>query len=149
VIRGLLSFVVLGLLGCSGASSGDDDDTSGAPTSCDWVEDRMGTYLQRFTETSGNCGPIPDALGRLDNSAPLPENCALDADDRVTENGCKLERAFTCTDEPNDFVTSTVAVSTQQDEAGALITGKATITARHLDGSTVCVSTYNFRAERQ
>lgn len=145
----MLRFLVVAPLMLLGCSSPADDAEPEGPTSCDWVEDRMGTYLSRSTETDGNCGPIPDALGRIDNSGPLPEGCVLDAEDRVTENGCKLERSFSCTQEADGLVFSYVAVTTQQDEAGAHITGKLTMIARDLDGATLCVSTYTMRADRQ
>jgi hypothetical protein len=137
----ILALIATGLLGCGG----EDDEISCSS------DERSGTYLSTFTEQSGNCGPIPEQLGRLDDAEALPDTCALDAEDRWSEAECKLERAFTC-EEPGvgEGVTAAyVAVTEQTDEDGGSLTGTLTVTVFEPDGSVMCKSTYRTTIERQ
>lgn len=140
--RGLSALLLLVLPAC-----GDGGD---AATACD-RSDRSGTYLLQFTERSGDCGPIPEQLGRLDDAEALLEECALDAPDRWTEGDCKLERAYTCAEdgiEPGAS-SSWVAVTTQADDSGSRITGTVTVRVSDARGVQLCRGTYGFEASRQ
>lgn len=113
--------------------------------------ERSGTYLMTFSERSGDCGPIPEQLGRLDDAEALPEECTLDAPDRWSEGECKLERAYTCEEdgiEPG-ATSSWIAVTSQADDSASRITGTVTVRILGADGVQLCRSTYGFSASRQ
>jgi hypothetical protein len=140
----MIRILLIGLLalGCSGA---EDEPVECAQT------DRSGTYLFQHSETSGNCGAIPDQLGQLDASAAVAPACTLDAPDRWTEADCKLERAYTCAEEgigPGWYSTG-VGVTEQQDSAGDTIAGLFTLTVYDASGLVQCKSTYELTATRQ
>lgn len=133
---------------CAACGSGDDD--GGGAITCA-PEERTGTYRLRYTTLDGNCGDVPESIGRLDNAAAeLGDGCTFDAEDRWTENDCKLERAFTCPAESigPGMKTRTVAVSTQEDDSGAHLTGTTTVTVLQANGQVACVGTYELNATR-
>lgn len=135
------------LLVCAVGCGGSDGESS---FTCSPAE-RSGTYLLTYTERSGDCGPIPEQLGRLDDAEALPEECMLDAADRWSEDACKLERAYTCAEdgvEPGASG-SWVAVTTQADDSGGRITGTVTVRILGADGVQLCRSTYDITASRQ
>lgn len=132
------------LLGCSG--SGEDDESFTCAQT-----DRQGTYLVQLTELSGDCGPIPEQLGRLDDPTALPNTCSLDAPDRWSNGDCKLERSYSC-EEPGigaGVTSQTIAVTDQADDSGSHITGTVTLRVLDVDGTQLCRSTYDFDAIRQ
>jgi hypothetical protein len=135
---------ILGLL-VSGCGGSDDE-----PVECSRT-DRSGTYLVQMTETSGNCGPIPDQLGRLDDAEALPAVCAHDAADRWSDGDCKFERAYSCLEDGvgPGYTSSSVAVTEQQDSDGGSFTGLVTITVFDAAGAVACKSTYELTATRQ
>lgn len=102
--------------------------------------DRTGTYLATYVERSGNCGALPEQLGRLESSEPVDGYgpCAKAGPDVWSNDECTLERSLECADG-----TSGVAISTQQDSSGDVLTG--TFTLRGLD----CTSTYDVESVRQ
>lgn len=140
---------ILGLGLLLGACSGSDGGSS-APIECAQT-DRVGTYLSHLVERDGGkCGPIADALGRID-SEELPAGCSFDAPDRWSEGDCKLERAYSC-DEPGigaGYTSKSVAVTRQQASDGSKITGTVTITILEPNGTVGCASTYDLTATRQ
>jgi hypothetical protein len=139
-------FAAGALLACACSSS---SDATVLPSHCD-ISDRMGTYLDHYAERSGGtCGAIPDQVGRVDGPSGLPEGCALDGDDRVSENGCKLERTYTC-DFPADGVIASYTGVTQAEDAGAnRLIGILTVRVSDSSGSFLCSSTYDLTFTRQ
>lgn len=131
------------ILGLTGIACGGSED--GTPGGCNIFEDRNGTYLLRFSERSGNCGAIPDQLARLESDAPLQEGCILTADDTISDDGCTLERSYSCLIDGTE--SDWVAVTTQEDSSAETITG--TITVSFDDGLQSCTSTYSVLATRQ
>ena len=145
----LLTGLVVALAGCTvSAPDDDDDDDDDDQIECSST-DRIGTYLLETPERDGTCGAIPSQVGRVEDPTALPVGCVLDAPDRWSDGGCSLERAYTCTDAPNNLITSWTGITTQQDSNGDLVTGVLSVRATELDGTFVCSSTYGFRAERQ
>ncbi len=147
----LLGIAILVGACSSDGDSGDGDGGGDTPIECS-AADRTGTYLMRYETLSGTCGDIPESIGRLENAAQeLAEGCVFNADDRWTDDDCKLERAITCPF-PEACAGCTlrgVAVTTQQTEDGSLITGTTTVTALDSDGTLGCTGTYRIRGERQ
>jgi hypothetical protein len=141
-VRALSALLLLVLPACGG-----DGD---AATACE-RSDRSGTYLMQFSERSGDCGPIPEQLGRLDDAEALLDGCALDAPDRWTEGDCKLERAYTCAEDgiEQGASSSWVAVTTQADDSGSRIIGTVTVRISDAGGAQLCRGTYEFSASRQ
>lgn len=110
--------------------------------------DRSGTYLMRFSESSGNCGPIADGVVTFDNSG-AGLGCAVDFE-RWSDGNCKLERGVTCDSPGDNQRLSVTAVTEQQDDDGKEISGTATYTVTNLStGASVCVGTYDVTANRQ
>lgn len=139
-------------IGCYGSNGGSDDDDPGSGSASCSQSDRVGTYLLEYYETSGDCGPIPSTLTRLDGGSGVPDGCSLDAADRWSANDCKLERAYTCnlqTADGTPIVASYVAIAEQQDDDAESIGGIITITVTNSAGAFVCASTYEIAAERQ
>jgi hypothetical protein len=124
------------LLACSSAPS--DPASPAAPTSCDPLT-RSGTYLFHYVTVSGNCGPIADALINLGAASmqSAQNGCTLAAS-TLSDGQCKLEDVLEC---PGN-VTFT-EVSTEQNSAGSVITGEASVS------SPSCAGTYDLTATRQ
>lgn len=137
---GLIGLGALVLLGCSAGGE------SGLAITCS-AADRTGTYLQRFETLSGDCGDIPEALGRVD--AGLPATCTLDAPDRLSEGECKLERAYTCQADAAGATAKYVAVSTQEADDGSRLVGTLSVRGLNADGTLACSGTYRITATRQ
>lgn len=133
---------------CALAGCGGDDGEAALECS---RSDRGGTYLLEYSERSGDCGPLPDALSRLDDAEAVGEGCRLDAPDRWSADSCRLERAYTC-EEPGvgpGVTSSSVAVTEQRDGSGDRLTGLLTIRLRDADGRVLCSGTYDVTATRQ
>lgn len=120
---------------------------SGGEVTCSRA-DRIGTYLMTFAERSGNCGPSPDQLVRLDPDAPLDPTCEIAAPDVWSADECQLERSVTCVT-PDDLHVSGVMVSEQRDSDGEHITAIYSVTVRDGSGAALCQSTYDVDAVRQ
>lgn len=130
------------LVGC-----GPEDDKT---FTCE-QSDRVGTYIFHYEERpNGTCGPHPDEVARLDNSA-LPPECQYDAPDTWSADQCRLDRSITCCS--GNTCTSLVGFTEQRDENGARITGIASIQIQQFDPSgnvaDGCTSTYDLAATRQ
>lgn len=134
-MKNLILFLVV-LVGCSG-----EDE----PEPCDLAH-RKGTYLQVAKERSGDCGPLPDQVTRLDGE--LPAECTLDAPDEISADQCKVSRSWTCAIASPPGSVQAVGVSTERD-AGARLTGIITMTIRDGAGDYVCSGTYDVMFTRQ
>jgi hypothetical protein len=135
----IAALIATGLLGCGG---GEDDEIS-----CS-ASDRSGAYLISYVERDGDCGDIPDNVGRFDGSGGVPDNCELDAPDAVSSDSCTLERSLTCVQD--GFAVSAIGSTTQETDDGSRITGILTMTIRDAaSGELVCISTYEQTAVRQ
>jgi hypothetical protein len=129
-----------------GACGGADDPITCSPS------ERAGTYLLTYETLSGNCGNLPQTVVRLEGpDQGLIEGCALDVPDRWSEDGCKVERAFTCLEPAaGDGATSEfVGVTTQETDDGSRISGTMTARLFASDGSQTCLGTYRLAYERQ
>jgi hypothetical protein len=140
--RTTLAMMVVLLGGCSG-----EDE----PEPCS-LSHRDGAYVQTFRERSGgSCGPLQDQVVILDAKAMtansgVPLDCALDADDQISADQCKVTRAYTCAI-PTGSV-SFVGLAEEQD-GGARITGTVTTTLFDASGALKCRSTYDVTYTRQ
>jgi hypothetical protein len=135
----ILALIATGLLGCGG----EDEDSFTCETT-----DRSGTYLISYVDRDGDCGPLPETVGRFSGSSAVADNCELDMPDVTSSDGCTLERSITCVED--GFAASAVASSTQETEDGSRITGILTMTIRDAaSGELVCISTYEQTAVRQ
>lgn len=119
------------VVGCGG---GDAEE----PAECD-PEDRSGTYLISYDLRSGDCGELPETVGRLSADDLRPE-CELSAPDVWSDNGCTFERATYC--EIDGVAVDSIGTTTANNDASR-ITGILTVSS----GS--CVGTYDMTAERQ
>ena len=145
-----MRLLLLGLVGAAAACSGPDPVEKREAVSCS-IAERSGTYLTTFETVSGDCGDIPQVLGRIDSAEALPDICAFDAADRWPDGECKLERAYSCLEEGigPGVQSHTVAVTTQDDDAGARISGTVTMRVTNAAGAQMCVGTYTISAVRQ
>jgi hypothetical protein len=144
-MKKLFIFALL-VAGCGGSGNDDSDEA----LTCSRT-DRAGTYLMQFSERAGDCGPIPEQLGRIDDATALPAGCTLDAADRWSDADCTLERAYTC-DEPGvgpGVTSSSIAITTQQDQGAESLTGTLSIVVRDSDATQLCRSTYDVTGTRQ
>jgi hypothetical protein len=129
------------------ACSGEDESE---PVTCERT-DRTGTYWMEFETLSGNCGPQNASLVRLDADMGASSGCVMSAEPRWSDADCTLESGGTCPFdalEPGATVQSTL-VTTQQDSAGDVITGTATMTIIGADGVGLCNGSYRVTATRQ
>jgi hypothetical protein len=127
-----------------GGSGGDVSPTEG----CDLAH-RTGTYVQSFTERAGgNCGPLPDQVGVIEDALALPVGCTLDKPDKASADQCDLTRAFTCPLDGAPGTVSTVAFTSESD-GGATLAGLFTLRIYDGDGALVCLGTYDLVATRQ
>jgi hypothetical protein len=142
----LAGFIFLcGLLAC-GCSSGNDDDED---FTCDVVADRDGTYWAEYEMLSGSCGDQEPGLIRLDGTAETPAGCVELSPAETSDAGCTLEVRRLCDASqlaPGVEIEVT-GITTQQDEAGDVITGTMTMTIRDASG-TVCSGSYRMTATR-
>lgn len=125
------------------ACGGGDNDES---FTCS-KNDRTGTYLLSMVERNGDCGPVPDTVGRLDN-ADAQGNCEI-LEEVWEDNFCTLTRSIKCIDEPTGYIVEGTAITTQQDDNGDLLTGVNTSSVRDSSGNLLCVSSYDMTAEKQ
>ena len=133
--------VVLISTACSGGDDKPDVPCSGAH--------RTGTYIAHFVERAGGtCGPITDAVTKLDNSGALPPGCSFDDADTGSADRCTLTRSITCPLDGVPGTVSLVAVSTEHD-GGKTFTGTTTSRIKDADGRLQCVSTYDCTWSRQ
>jgi hypothetical protein len=136
--------VVLGTVACGSSDA--------AKSSTDFAcqqSDRTGTYLAHYVERSGNCGPLPDTVLRLDE-APMGMGTTICTDTvapRWSDRDCKLERSIHCEGTDGSVVDGTT-ITTQRDPDGDHITGLFTLTSTTASGAT-CTSTYESDAVRQ
>jgi hypothetical protein len=112
-MRGFILAAAL-CLGCSGSDPPADFD-------CDPDTQRFGTYLQELTPISGSCGNDTQvALVKI--SRGVPEGCELVEPDEWSPDRCTLTRWSRC------GTTELLAVTTQQDARGEVISGTVTLT---------------------
>lgn len=136
--------VLLAMLGAVACGS-SDAPTPGVDFTCH-QSDRTGTYLSHFTERSGDCGPIPDVVGRIDGPL-IGGTCTNPAPDRWSDGDCKLERTLHCVANDGSIIDGQ-GVTTQQTPDGSHITGVFTATIAQ-PGQPVCTSTYDLDQTRQ
>jgi len=132
------------LLGCSGSAEDESSFT------CDVVADRDGTYLMEFETLGGTCPDQEPALVRLDASAETPAGCVELSPPEASDAGCTLEVRRVCDASSlmAGWEIETTAITTQQDDAGTLITGTLQLTVRD-DLGTLCSGTFRVTATRQ
>jgi hypothetical protein len=140
-----LAFIVtLGLGGCG------SEDKPAEPSPCS-ASDRTGTYIFQYVERAGgNCGPVDDEFLTL-NGGGVPPGCRLDEPDVWSEDGCTLERSYTCPSNGlgQGWTTRGNGITTQESSSGAIITGFVSITIYDDAKLPVCTSSYDLTATRQ
>lgn len=144
-----MRIITIGLVAVALASCGPTTEPTVIPGSCE-PGDRVGTYLSHSEKVDGSCGELSDSVGRIDDPTFLPANCTHDAPDRWSNEGCKLERAFSCVaTDGTGSRQSLVAVTEQQNTGGSLITGVMTMRLTDASGAFVCSGTYRITFTRQ
>jgi hypothetical protein len=134
-MKGLRLAAVLAL-GCSAESEPID-------FSCDPVTQRVGLYLQEVTPISGNCGPQSASLVQVDSG--IPDTCVRVEPDEWRDDSCTLVRWTRC--QTGSGTSELLAITTQQDPAGDVVSGTMTLRIRTSDGD--CDGTANVKWTRQ
>lgn len=128
-----LTMLALAVIGCAG------EDDAGVPTECD-RDDRRGTYLVQYTQTDGDCGPLPDELIILPPSADNPAVTDCEFDERWSKGNCRVDTEASCFDGSR-----LVGYSEQVDSNAGVLRGKATVTGP----DNRCRSTYEIEWTRE
>ena len=111
-------------------------------------DDRSGIYRISYTEESGDCGPIDDAVQRLDEPPATSLVCQV-SHDEWTEDQCGHEISIYCESAADDISGEVIGKTTQDDEDGAEITGTMSMRLFQLStGVILCGSVYKMRAKR-
>lgn len=105
---------------------------------------RSATYVQKFTQTSGNCGALPDQVVNVsaDGSIPAAANVTCQSQE---PDGC-TQRNTGCVGPTVDGVTCTATTSLTFVTDGSRATGTASITC---SGAQSCASSYSLLLLRQ
>jgi hypothetical protein len=112
-------------------------------------KNRQGTYNVQFLAVSSTCPDPQPFEEQLTGDAPaLGPGCKHDMPDRWSEDGCTLERAYTC-EQDGGGTSRTVVSSKQKTSNGSVLTGMMSLRMIDQDGSTTCQGTYSVLAERQ
>jgi len=133
------------LLACS-ANATDDHDPSGE-FECNQY-DRLGAFLFRFSQISGDCPPMPDFVVPDEAALGCPTSCECEAE--WADGDCLLTETADCADGQDDVGRYVVIMTSRQhDAAGMLFTGVLTRALDDEAGARICVGTYDVRMERQ
>jgi hypothetical protein len=136
-----------------GCGADDDDDAGGggggsgggfvAPNPANRCAERTGAYTIKFTEKSGNCGPLEDQIVTPTTQAdPLCQDNAVPSSDPCVETS-----NATCDTGQN--TSSRIVGQVRWDASGNSAVGTYQLTITDLtDGSVLCQSTYDVRATR-
>jgi hypothetical protein len=137
----LVLFLVLALPAC-----GNSDSSAAGPTNvpANPCATPNSTYLQTFTEVSGNCGPIPSVITNINADGTItqttPINCAS-----VTQSGCTA-RDTDCAWSASGFSYSETFETTFMQD-GSSATGLLTLSG--MGNGQICSETYNISMVRQ
>ncbi len=156
----LITLALVALASCGGNNDEHDNAATDAGATADGAADhemppsyacektdRNGTFLFHYTQASGDCLPLDDAVLTVEDASAVAANCTLDQPDEWTDGDCTLQRVVTCTSTGGAIhVEST---TTQLDEAGDGLAGTMTTTSTDLGGAVLCEGTYLVSAERQ
>jgi len=125
------------------ASSSKKDTTSRCSKAS-----RNGTYKVQLQGLSSNCQRAADYDEVLkDGIAPLGTDCSFDKPDKWSDDGCTLERAYSCKD-AGGSTTRTILVSTQNADDASILAGILSIRKLDKSGSETCQGTYKFISSR-
>jgi hypothetical protein len=140
---GLLCLTLLsgGALGACGSDSATASPTKVAANPCATPNS---TYLQTFTEVSGNCGPIPSAITNINADGTITQTTSITCAN-VTQSGCTA-RDTDCTWSSSGFSYSETFETTFAQD-GSSATGLATLTG--MGNGQSCSETYNLSLVRQ
>ncbi len=109
---------------------------------------RVGTYQVQINPFSTTCPKVEDYQEHWDGKTPpLEERCTLDMPDRWSQDGCTLERAFTCELEGGGSA-RTVMTSTQKSDDGSILAGMLSLRRYDRSESLTCQGTYSFTSSR-
>lgn len=137
---GLAAAVTLG--GCSASGDGWEE-----PSGCQSY-DRSGTYLITVAIISGDCVTSMSAVvDRGDPQGRLDADCIVNQPDRWSDDGCTLERAYTCPRDSDGARVATIQAITQKSEGNFVSTETVTLTAT--DGTRICQGTVRTTYTRQ
>lgn len=110
---------------------------------------RNGNYRVQLQGLSSSCSRISDYDEQLkDGIASLGLDCAFDKPDKWSEDGCTLERAYTCKADGGGS-TRTIQVSSQNADDASILVGILSIRQLDRSGSESCQGTFRFIASRQ
>jgi hypothetical protein len=121
-------------------------DSDGGATRC---ADRTGSYVARFVEQSGTCGPLPDQVLTIQSTQSgqaVPAGCTGTV--TPSSDNCTVQVDMTCPGEPGTHVTQQGQATWSTDASS----GSATLqvsTSVDADGSVTCSSSYAVSYTRQ
>jgi hypothetical protein len=105
---------------------------------------RNGKYKVQLQGISSNCQRVDDFEEELkDGVAQLGENCTHDKPDKWSEDGCKIERTYSCK-EANGTTTRTTMVTSPESDDGSILAGIISIRKLDKSGSERCQGTFRF-----
>ena len=133
------SFVLAGMILIVGCSSG-----SGQTVQADSCLTAGASYLVSYTETSGNCGPVPSEVINVSSSgvivSPVQVSCASD-----TVSGCMVQESdCSYTDDGDTFTYSSDVSFASNGSSGS---GVFSVSATGSAGT--CAGSYNITYTRQ
>ncbi len=110
---------------------------------------RNGNYHVQLQGLSSSCSRVSDYDEQLkDGIASLGQDCEFDKPDKWSEDGCTLERAFTCKTDAGGL-TKTILVSSEDAHDGSILAGIISIRQLDKSGSERCQGTFRFISSRQ
>jgi hypothetical protein len=140
-------FVTMMLSACGG----DDGETFVQPNQCNPEKERVGTYLLHYSERSGNCGPVDDALIQLGSGATNPSgSCEALSEQIWSEGDCTLETAAICFLPADDQELTVTGQTTQMSENGSRLEGTIDMMFRRASTrDLICHGLYSVTYSRQ
>jgi hypothetical protein len=141
----LAVFVTMMLSACGG----DDGETFAQPNQCNPEKERVGTYLLQYSERSGTCGPIDDALVQFGAANPSG-SCEHLSEPIWSEGDCKFESVGICVLPADDQELTVTGQTTQMSEDGSRLEGTIDMLLRRASTrDLICHSLYSVTYSRQ
>lgn len=133
-----------GILGLWLVACGGSEDSGGDGT-CD---QRSGTYIARYTERSGNCGPVPEQVDTITVQPVAPEPPCSGTISYSADN-CQVTFEATCPETGLGLDwSSTTDGKVTWNASASKGSGIVQIVLTNANGGIECQSTYNLVSER-
>jgi hypothetical protein len=135
-------FVWTNLVACSSETEGTD----GGPC----AQRNGGSYLFKYTERSGSCGPGAEAVRNLEGPQPTTVEAPCTGSISYSADNCEVTYETTC---PNDGAVQggelTITGKSKWNADGSRGTAVETWVMRDPAKATLCIGTYDLVATRQ